>query len=372
MAGIYIHVPFCKSRCIYCDFYSSTNSSILNEFVDALCHELIIRKNEAKYNVDTLYIGGGTPSLLNQNNLEKIFKTLHSNYNFNNVNEITIEVNPDDINKEKIQFYKQLGINRISIGVQSFNDDILKTLSRRHNAKQAIDAIICSHEMGFENVSIDLIYGINGLTEEIWINTLQTALQLPIKHISAYHLTIEEGTPLYFNYLNKEYFALDEEESVNQYNILCQTLAKANYKHYEVSNFSIKGYESVHNSSYWNGESYIGVGPSAHSYNDFKRRWNVSSLETYLKQIFSEKDYFEEVVLSTKERFNEIIMTKLRTSEGLILNELKELDECLFFKLSDSVEKLKQKSLLIEENNRLYISEEMWLLSDYIVRELFI
>jgi|YNPMSStandDraft_1061717.scaffolds.fasta_scaffold03332_6 oxygen-independent coproporphyrinogen-3 oxidase len=372
MAGIYIHIPFCKSRCIYCDFFSTTDTFYINKFVDAICYELFLRKNEALFEIKTIYIGGGTPSLLNEEHLEKIFNSLHKHYSLHNVKEITIEVNPDDITIEKLHFYKKLGINRLSFGVQSFDDNITRFLSRRHNAKQSIDAILTAFNVGIENISIDLMYGISGLTEETWINTLQTSLKLNVKHISAYHLTMEENTLLYKSYMNKDYIPIDEENSVKQYQILCNFMKEAKFEHYEISNYALTGYKSVHNSSYWELEPYMGIGPSAHSYLLNKRRSNINSLELYTKNVFKNKDYYEETVLSKVDIFNEYIMVKLRTKEGIILSKIPEIEEKLFTKFLKNVSKLKEDGLLTEKNNNLYINEKNWFLSDYVIRELFV
>ncbi len=372
MAGIYIHIPFCKSRCNYCDFYSSVDIHEIDNFVDALCYEIKTRKDEAIFEIETIYLGGGTPSLLNNKQLEKIFYALHNHYSLNKVKEITIEVNPDDITSEKLQFYKQIGINRISIGVQSLDDNVLKILSRRHNSKQAIETVYKSLEAGIENISIDLIYGINEQTEQILTKTSLITIKLPIKHISAYHLTIEEGTKLHSKFIKKEYLPVTEENSITHYELLCNILRKANFEHYEISNFSLPGYKSIHNSSYWNFEPYLGFGPSAHSFYSNTRRENYSSLKFYIKNINEGKEYYKLHCLSEKDKFNEFIMVKLRTNIGIKLNQLPQIQKQLYFKFTRTIEKLILEGLLLQENNRIYISSEKWILSDYIIRELFV
>ncbi len=282
MAGLYIHIPFCKSRCIYCDFYSSTDQSLQKTFVQAVISEAKKRKAEFIYSLDTLYIGGGTPSFLDNELFIDLVEGLNEIFSFCSVIEFTVEVNPDDVSFEKLLLYKHLGVNRISIGVQSLDDGLLRFLSRRHNATQAMLAVEYCRKAGIDNISVDLLYGINGLTSEQWTQTIEEILSWNVPHISAYHLTVEEGTLLYKYTDSGNYSVIVEEESVRQYDVLCRLLKEAGYDHYEISNFARKGYFSRHNSSYWTGEYYLGLGPSAHSYYNNRRTWNVSSIAQYI------------------------------------------------------------------------------------------
>jgi oxygen-independent coproporphyrinogen-3 oxidase len=370
MAGIYIHIPFCKTRCVYCDFFSSTESSLINPLIDAECKELELFTKDFTEPIETIYFGGGTPSFIDPNQLEKLLNTIHKNYNCSQP-EITLEVNPDDISIEKLKQYLSLGINRISIGIQSFDDNVLKFLSRRHSAKQAIDAVNNTFNAGFKNISIDLIYGIPDLSLKTWTETLRTALRLPVQHISAYHLSVEENTPLHKLLQNNQIKLLPEDKSIKQYELLCQLLQDNTFQHYEISNFAKPGFRSKHNSSYWKGVKYLGIGPSAHSYIKYVRRWNVSSLESYIKSIHAGQVYSEYEELGIQERFNDYLITRLRTSEGGFLNELQSLDEHVFKSLFSKLEKETTKGNIILDKQRFFIPADKWLLSDYIIKNLF-
>ena len=328
MAGIYIHIPFCKSRCVYCDFYSSTQTGYADKLIDAECLELKKRASTNNETIETIYFGGGTPSLINIHQLSKIFKAIFDNYSVSEKAEITIEANPDDISTEKISEYVKLGINRVSLGIQSFDDTILKFLLRRHNAFKAEQAVYDIFNLGIENISIDLIYGIPLMSIESWQKSLDKAVNLPVKHISAYHLTIEEGTPLWQMLIQKNITEVTEETGVLHFHMLREVLLKKGFEHYEISNFALRGRESKHNSSYWFGKRYIGIGPAAHSFNGEKRRWNIASINNYIKNI--DTVFFEEETLNTNHRFNEYLLTRLRTNKGACLNELRQIDEKIF------------------------------------------
>lgn len=370
MAGIYIHIPFCKTRCIYCDFYSSTHTEYIDKLIDAECIEL---KKRAKINnetIETIYFGGGTPSLINIHQLSKIFKAIFDNYSVSENAEITIEANPDDISTKKISEYVKLGINRISLGIQSFDDTILKFLLRRHNALKAEQAIYNIFNFGIENISIDLIYGIPRMSIESWQGSLEKAVNLPVKHISAYHLTIEKRTPLWQMLNKKNITEVTEETSILNFQMLRKVLLNKGFEHYEVSNFALPGWESKHNSSYWFGKKYIGIGPAAHSFDGEKRRWNVTSIINYIKNINT--IFFEEEKLNTNHRFNEYLLTRLRTNKGACLNELRQIDEKFFYQWKPQYNKLINENLIKTNNSNFYIEQKNWIISDFILKKLML
>lgn len=335
MAGIYIHIPFCKSRCIYCGFYSTTSLELRQRYVEAICREMEIR-NERSEIIDTVYLGGGTPSQLTIEQLRQLFIYINKVYPLTpNISpltpEITIEVNPDDVTIEFAVALKQLPINRVSMGIQTFNDQRLQFLHRRHTAQQAITAIDTLRQAGFQNISIDLMYGFPGEALSDWEADIDAALALKVEHLSAYCLMIEEGTPLRQWITNNGQWIMDEELERTMYEMLIDKLTAAGYEHYEISNFARKGFRSRHNSSYWNGTPYIGLGAAAHSYDGRSRSWNVADINTYIKGIEQGKRIFEEELLDDDTRYNDTITVALRTKEGIDLSLLskKYQDYCM-------------------------------------------
>ena len=323
MAGIYIHIPFCKRRCIYCDFFSTTQSEKKPAYIRALCQELEIRKDYLEgEDIETIYLGGGTPSQLTHEELDAIFTYIYKTYRVNPDAEITLEANPDDLTPEYVAMLRQLPINRISMGIQTFQEETLKLLHRRHTATQAIEAFQRCREAGFQNISIDLMYGLPGETLETWKQDLQQAIDLRPEHISAYHLIYEEDTALWKLREQHQVEEADEDLSVSLFCTLIDKLTEAGYQHYEISNFCLPGLHSRHNSSYWTGKKYLGCGPSAHSFNGTSRQWNVASLEKYMKGIeLGNPDYeIEELDLYT--RYNDFVLTSIRTSWGMPLSYL--------------------------------------------------
>jgi oxygen-independent coproporphyrinogen-3 oxidase len=326
MAGIYIHVPFCESRCAYCDFYSTTLLRHRSAYVDTVCRELKLRLGELQgAPIETIYLGGGTPSTLTIEELSSILTSLRnfhlSSFNFQ-LAEITLEANPDDLTEEYVQGLRTLPFNRVSIGIQSFHDRTLRLVGRRHTAQEAIDAVHRCQRMGLTNISIDLMYGLPGETLEDWTYSLEQAIALGVPHISAYHLTYEEGTRLWRMKEQGVVSPIDEEQSIRAFELLREKLLAAGYEHYEISNFALPGYHSRHNSSYWKGIPYIGVGPGAHSYDGSNRRWNLSSLADYIATPPGEDVPHEVEHLSTEERYDERIITELRTARGIDLTGL--------------------------------------------------
>lgn len=324
MAGIYIHIPFCKRRCIYCDFFSTTQSEKKSEYVHALVRELEIRKDYLdNEEIETIYLGGGTPSQLSQEELEEIFAHIYKVYKVTPDAEITLEANPDDLTPEYVSMLRGLPINRISMGIQTFQEETLKLLHRRHTAQQAIEAFKRCREAGFQNISIDLMYGLPGETLETWEQDLQQAIALHPEHISAYHLIYEEGTTLWNLREQNKVEEAEEELSLTLFKTLIERLTKAGYQHYEISNFCLPGLHSRHNSSYWTGKKYLGCGPSAHSFDGTSRQWNVSSLDKYLEGIRTGQLDFEIEDLDLYTRYNDFVITSIRTCWGMPLSQLR-------------------------------------------------
>lgn len=372
MAGIYLHIPFCKTRCIYCDFYSTTRSEMADRYVSALCRELKLRKSYLDNEpVETIYFGGGTPSQLSKENFEKIFETIEREYNLGNCEEITLEANPDDLTPEYIKMLSSLPFNRISIGIQTFNEQTLRLLKRRHTAEQAISAVKECRMAGFQNISIDLMYGLPGETPESWEADLEQAVNLNVEHISAYHLIYEEGTPLYEMLQKHKVEEVDEESSVDFFALMIDRLTKAGFQHYEISNFCKPDMYSQHNSSYWTGKKYLGCGPSAHSFNGSTRQWNVSSLDKYIAGIEKGIPDFEIEELDVTTRYNDFVITSLRTMWGLSLNRLEEEFGTEFkqYCLENAQTYLDSGKLEISDNT-LFLSKEGIFISDGIMSDL--
>jgi oxygen-independent coproporphyrinogen-3 oxidase len=372
MAGIYIHIPFCKSRCSYCDFHSSTDFSLKNRLINSICKELKIRreylKNEA---VKTIYFGGGTPSLLNEEDLSKIFDYINQNYDTKFCEEITLEANPDDLTDEYIKMLKKIGINRISIGIQSFDDSELKLINRRHSTEKAISAVKKCQENGLNNISIDLMYGFPSQTQESWINSLKKAVELDVRHISAYHLTYEDGTVLHQKLMRGEIAEIAEDESVSMFKLLTETLEQNGFEQYEISNFAKPNFRSKHNSSYWNDEIYIGVGASAHSYDFDSRQWNIANTQKYISAIENDDIFFEQEILTKEEKYNDYIITRLRTKEGIDLEELNiKFGNTLFNYCLNNAEKFILQQKLEIKKNFLTLTKAGIFISDSIFSDL--
>lgn len=374
MAGIYLHIPFCKQRCIYCDFFSTTENDKKSTYVQALSKELELRKDYLDGEIiDTIYFGGGTPSQLEEKDFIQLFETIYKIYTVNPKAEITIEANPDDLTPQYIAMLRTLPFNRLSMGIQTFKEDILRLLHRRHTAAQAQQAYQHCREAGFQNISIDLMYGLPGETLEDWQKDLQTALQMRPEHISAYHLIYEEGTPLWNLKEAHQVEETDEDLSVSLFKELIHTLKSNGYEHYEISNFCRPGFHSRHNSSYWTGRKYLGCGPSAHSYDGTSRQWNVASLSQYIQGIQKGTPYQEKEELDLYTRYNDFIITRLRTAYGIPTHILKEtfgetlFDYCMrmasphlkqgFLTLDNHIMKLTEKGIFISDG---IMSDLLW------------
>ena len=325
MAGIYIHVPFCQSRCAYCDFYSTTLMRHREAYVETVCHELRYRAEELEGEpIRTIYFGGGTPSTLTTEEIGRILGSIAENYAVENIEnlEITLEANPDDLTEEYVTALRTLPINRISMGIQSFHDRTLRLVGRRHTATEAIEAVHRCQRMGLTNISIDLMYGLPGETMAEWGYSLDQVIALKVPHISAYHLTYEENTRLWRMKEQGIVAPISEEQSIEAFELLRTRLLSAGYEHYEISNFALPDCHSRHNSSYWKGTLYIGIGPGAHSYDGDSRRWNLGDLEEYIDTHQHEDVPHEVEHLSTDERYDERVITELRTAQGIDLERL--------------------------------------------------
>lgn len=372
MAGLYIHVPFCAKRCLYCDFFSNTEMKYKEAYVSAIIQEMELRKkyidNEP---IETIYFGGGTPSQLRAPDFQRIFDAIHRVFDTRNCQEITLEANPDDMTPEYVSSLSAFPFNRISMGVQSFKQEDLHFLNRRHNREQALQAVALCKEQGITNISIDLIYGLPGQTSEEWENNLAEAIHLQIPHISAYHLIYEEGTALYKLMKADKVSPIGEDLSVTLFTLLIEQLTTAGYQHYEISNFARPGYLSRHNSSYWTGKKYLGLGPSSHSYNGVNRQWNVSSLPLYLKGVTTGTPDTETEFLDIHTRYNDFIITGLRTMWGVSLHDIRQFfgEKKQAYCQKQAIPYLK-KGLLLQKNDTLTLSQEGIFISDSIMSDL--
>lgn len=323
MSGIYIHIPFCHHRCTYCDFHFSVNQRSLNKVLLALSKEIEERKHENNSTIETIYFGGGTPSLLSLNHLDVLLNQLSKHYSWNKKIEMTIECNPEDVSLEYLNGLKSLGFNRISLGIQSLNNNVLKWMGRNHTAEQAIQSIQYIVQSKIENFSIDVIFGIPFYSTSHLLRDLNYLLSFSPPHISSYQLTIEPKTKLNYLFRTRKFQKATDEKIISEYLGIHELLEKNNYTHYEVSNYARHGFVSQHNSSYWLQKAYLGFGPSAHSYNGNERRWNVANNYLYANCLLNGDIYFEKEILNTNQKFNEYILTRLRTIFGCNLNEIK-------------------------------------------------
>ena len=372
MAGIYIHIPFCKQACSYCDFHFSTNQKLRKPVIDALCLEIEMRQSEINEAPSTLYFGGGSPSILDSQQLNQIFRSLSNAFDLSELKEVTLESNPDDHSDEKLALWKSLGINRLSIGIQSFIDRDLKLMNRAHNAQDAQLCVQKARDAGFEKVTLDLIYGIPNQTSVEWRSNIQRAIDLNPQHISAYCLTVEEKTALHHQLVKGEISEKDDEIIEQEYLTLHHMLSKAGYEHYEISNFGKPAHLASHNANYWKGLAYIGFGPSAHSFDGAqKRSWNISNNAQYIKAVNSGGQFLDEETLSAEDRSNEQIMTGLRRSKGFDLEQLPK-EHALW--VQQNINKLDDqlKACIWQNERHVGIHPENWLLADAVIREIMI
>ena len=374
MGGIYIHIPFCRQACRYCDFYFMVSHKFQDQFTGSLLKELEKRApDERDSTMHSLYFGGGTPSLLSQENLRKIMEGVRGYYRFSEDAEVSIECNPDDLDAKKLENLRDLGFNRISIGIQSFREEDLTLMHRSHDASQASASVRDAAGAGFENITIDLIYGIPGQTPAHWRDNILEALKLPVQHISAYHLTFESGTV--FDHWRKKgrLSPVNEDESVAMYRILREELGRAGFEHYEISNFAKAGYRSRHNQLYWSGEAYMGFGPSAHSFRAKSRHWNVADLKRYMKLIEGGEACGETEALSEKDSYHDYLITSLRTSRGADPGFIEHrFGSEVLAHFQEKVRRFEKDGLMIEVDGNIAIHPLSWLLADHIMRELFL
>ena len=372
MSGIYIHIPFCKQACHYCDFHFSTSLKSKDKLILALVKEIEMRKSEFPDKINSLYIGGGTPSLLDEKELASIFTALEKTIKLNFLREVTFEVNPEDINIKKLSFLKKIGVNRLSIGVQSMDDKVLKWMNRIHNKEQVLKGITLAKKIGFDDISIDFIYGTPEFLERDYNQEISEIIALKPSHLSCYHLTIENGT--YFGNLekNKKLKTLEDKISEKEFLWISKKLQSCQYEHYEISNFAFKEKKSFHNSNYWKQLPYIGIGPGAHSFLNSKRRWNISNNNQYIKHIENKKSYFEEEELSKYDIKNEQIMLGLRTKDGFNFKKcLIELEEHHKEDFLKKIGELLEEKLIVKKNNDIFMKPEKWLMSEFVSRKLF-
>lgn len=374
MSGIYIHIPFCRKRCHYCDFYTLTAIDQKPRFLEALKTETELRKAYLhSTTVQTIYLGGGTPSVLSPRELSDILDQLNRNFSIDPHAEVTLEANPDDLNREFLTDLRSIGFNRLSMGIQSFSDGDLKKMNRRHTAEQAVTAVHDAADAGFNHISIDLIYGLPGLSIDQWRKNLQRALKLPVEHISSYHLTYHEGTRFYDWLHSGRLRELPEDDSLEQFNLMMELLTEAGYEHYEISNFALNGAYSKHNSSYWDGTSYLGLGPSAHSYNGASRQWNVASLARYTAALTAGGSYFDFEELTETEKLNDYIITRLRTQWGISLAHIQQSFGVSFSNsVLASAGKYLSTGKLKQEGSILTLTREGIMVSDKILLDLVV
>lgn len=372
MAGIYIHIPFCKQRCNYCAFYSSTLYNIKEEYADAVCKELQTRRDYVKgEEIKTIYFGGGTPSTLPIELLQKICDTIYTNYTVCDNAEVTIECNPDDLTEEFLAKLRSLPFNRISMGVQSFDDRQLKRLGRRHNADKARQAVNNARMAGYDNISIDLMFALPGSTAEEWEQTIKEAISLQPEHISAYNLMYEDDTPLHRALQRGDFEELSEEENVEQFQMLISKMKEAGYRHYEISNFAKPGCESRHNSSYWNDTAYIGCGAAAHSYDGNSREWNIADIKEYIRGMASGARNYEIEHLTEEERYNDTILTRLRTADGIPLTWMKnKFSQRLNSYMLNAAKKHIEYGNIKKTDETLSLTEKGIFISDAVIRDL--
>lgn len=373
MAGIYIHIPFCKSRCIYCGFYSTTLLDLRKKYINAVCREMELRKNYIREPFSTIYLGGGTPSLLDEAELTKLFLYINNVYDVDRNAEITMECNPDDITPEFTNMLSRLPINRVSMGAQTFADSRLRLLHRRHNSDEVKHAVKLLREAGIKNISIDLMFGFPDESLSQWKEDISAALALNVEHISAYSLMYEENTPLWKMLDTGKVKEIDEELSLTMFKELVCQLTDAGYEHYEISNFARPGYRSRHNNSYWHQVPYIGLGAAAHSFDLNSRQWNVADLKLYIEEINNGIIPMEREELDNDTTFNDIITTALRTSDGIDLNAMEtRLGKRYRNTLISAAGKHIEQGLLEIRHDRLRLTSEGIFISDMVMSDLMI
>ncbi len=373
MAGIYFHIPFCRRICAYCDFYKNADLRLMEQTLAAMEREVVARRDflhgEA---VRTIYFGGGTPSLASAEWIGRAIELCRATFDCSLLEEITLEANPDDLSEEYLAALRAVGVNRLSIGIQSFDDEVLRVMNRRHDAAAAVRAVEAARAVGFDNITIDLIYGLPFGAKDALARSLEQTVALDVEHVSAYHLTIEPNTRFGRMAARGELAPVPDEESERQYNQVHTTLTEAGYDHYEISNFARKGRRSRHNSSYWQSQPYLGIGPAAHSFDGENRVWAVASVAEYLAGVDGGECYESEHLTAT-DRYNETIMTSLRCREGVDLGALeKNFGRARAEYFTTEAERFIASGVLVCDGNRVAMCPERWLVSDSVIAELFI
>ncbi|MGB3132330.1 MAG: radical SAM family heme chaperone HemW [Saprospiraceae bacterium] len=370
--GIYIHIPYCKRKCSYCNFHFSTNISTKDQLIEALIKEIRMRATEAKdMQLTTLYFGGGTPSLFSIEELKKVIEKIQANYNFDGLLEFTIEVNPDDISEAYARSLKSIGINRVSVGLQSFIDQELVFMDRVHDAAQSFKAVNILQDVGFEKLTVDLIYGLPNSSEESWLFNLNELLKLNVSHFSAYLLSIEPKTKLFSDLAKNKVFLIDDDLAMRQMDCLLEFCNDNEYEAYEVSNFAKKGHRAIHNSNYWNRVPYIGFGPSAHSFAGNQRRWNIANNNAYVKAIENDEVYWDFEILSEKNIFNEFIYLNLRKIEGISRTLIQALYPQYVIETLNDLDQLVLDGLMVVINDSYVLTAAGRKVSDRIASDLF-
>ncbi|MDD3960671.1 MAG: radical SAM family heme chaperone HemW [Bacteroidales bacterium] len=371
MAGLYFHIPFCSQKCHYCNFFSQPAKELLPRYIESVCKEIALQKEYLQSPVRTIYFGGGTPSLLEENHFKKIFHAIHRHLN-TDPDETTIEVNPNDITASYIRMLRHTGFNRLSMGIQSFSDTDLQWLNRSHTGAQARQAYTTAREGGFRNISIDLIYGMPIQNINTWKKQIETAMQLRPEHLSAYALTVEKGTAL-AHFIHKGiYPPVSDETLAEDFALLCKILKREGYTHYEVSNFALPGYEAKHNASYWDQTHYLGIGASAHSYNGTSRQWNVAAINKYMEHINRGEIPSEKEELTLSDQLNEYVLTSLRTAAGCNLSHISTVyGETEKERIKKNATRYIQTGLLSCNKNILKTTQKGWFYIDGIAAELF-
>ena len=373
MAGIYIHIPYCKQKCHYCNFFSVASARFMPEVVEAICREAELQKHYLEdRTVSTIYVGGGTPSMIGSDLLAKIFDTLRNNYTISPDAEITLEANPDDISAQTLEQWKKLEINRLSIGIQSFRDDDLHYLNRVHNSQRAKDCIELAQSAGFHDLTIDLIYGIPVLTDEAWLANIETALKYGITHISAYALTVEPHTALEVLIRKGKYAPVDDVQTARHFELLLQRMEEHGFLHYEISSFCKPEHFARHNTAYWQGEPYLGLGPSAHSFNGTSRQWNVSGIKEYLDAVEEQSFPFEMEILTRDQHYNEYVMTGLRTMWGCNASDIgRKFGESYRTLFTTGIQKYILNDLVKQHEDTYLLTNKGKLMADGIAADLF-
>jgi oxygen-independent coproporphyrinogen-3 oxidase len=373
MAGIYIHIPFCKQKCTYCDFHFSTTFEVYRtEMIATICQEIDLRAHELnKESIKSIYFGGGTPSLLTEQELKDILTQIKRLFNIEENAEITLEANPDDIYHQQLKIWKDAGINRLSIGIQSFRADDLSWMNRAHSVEEAENAVRLAQEAGFQNITVDLIYGLPNLSMEEWKGHIQRVLNMNVNHLSAYCLTVEEKTVLNKLVKEKKIIPANEDQQSDQFELLVSMTELAGFEQYEISNFAKNQHYAVHNTNYWTGQMYLGVGPSAHSFNGESRRWNVANNRKYMESMGKDSSWFTTEKLSKNERWNELLLTGLRTNFGVSIDQLKKINS-ISPAIDAKIAEFVAYGWMEKSSSLLRLTKEGKLKADYIASELFL